>query len=1045
MNCKSKNKIKYELLTIKGEVLLDYVINTPVGKVPEIPVYNDTIIPIEYYGSSALLDQLKEQLTSQSEDLALDEEVLKKVWIYVDFEGAFPLKEGLRSSFDKIFDSGFKLQFSDEKRPIWFVPLLNSSSQSRNFVYGFVRKDMYSDMHKRFDLDLDFLSQYPEPYKVDYLSKLYSYRGLYSSTATPVLRGGEEKAEELFNEESIIVLDEPVDSDSYFMYTASQKENEDANEISLTNEGAVKKKIDLSWLDGEGIISVNAHEFLQDLLPAKMRGNSYQVRMPFMKGVLHKVDFHKFLRDMGVSSETAMVKDAFGEQRDLYKAKIIITPAMFKIYGLLKRENRTGDFMRSYFEKIKKYNHGLYVVKTEALFHNREYVSLNSQLLTTLDLSAEELDELVADHIEEADGYCIKNLLDEDKRKKLYESSEKDDWKSLLLKEPAILRDPRIQEMLRNYRVSRYNDIATGRIQVRGENRFLSGDLLAFLVDILSKLPQKDEMLFSKVKERLLGRASVYIPGVDKGVKQVAMLRNPHQSRNEDVCVKVKDKGYCYYYENYLSDLQGVVFVGRQSCIPAALGGADFDGDHVILSYDKRIINACKSGYVEKSRSDNGFPFIHIPRLKGNNHIRSKHKYIVPQIVYNSFSNRIGQISNAAMKIAAVEYDTTLKVCAGTPSAALCTILTGTEIDATKKGLRPNIDDVLDYKGKEDETHETVVKEVETYIKAKKTLESWGSRLPDVIRDENGNADSLVLNGERIEIQPNREHNAVTQLLYRWVKASERIDEDESYEFPQDLKELSNIFAKDIPCSTDVWKILSAYNKATAEYSRKNKRRREMKKICEENNSKVYMRLRGQYDNIDRNANCLSYRAQMDRLQDDLLALVDDYSLEEVKELRDALFVDDSDRFNAEAFWPYRMTVNSKLLSEICDLPDANLIKEFRFEGYRLLWYLLDNAVAIKKIIPPEVSEKEDESSYSYRYLALAQKCYNECKSVALFEEDLKKMALSDLYEVLGCNKKSDVIQRIYPADKKVHQKAFWRIFSAGDMIEALGGDNYVR
>ena len=74
-------------------------------------------------------------------------------------------------------------------------------------------------------------------------------------------------------------------------------------------------------------------------------------------------------------------------------------------------------------------------------------------------------------------------------------------------------------------------------------------------------------------------------------------------------------------------------------------------------------------------------------------------EYVSYKHIYDTFSNYIGQISNAAISIGQKEYgrkgyvDEVIDVYQ--PSCAKCTLLTGLEIDAAKNGIHPNLDIIL--------------------------------------------------------------------------------------------------------------------------------------------------------------------------------------------------------------------------------------------------------------------------------------------------------------------------------------------------------------
>ena len=95
------------------------------------------------------------------------------------------------------------------------------------------------------------------------------------------------------------------------------------------------------------------------------------------------------------------------------------------------------------------------------------------------------------------------------------------------------------------------------------------------------------------------------------------------------------------------------------------LGGADFDGDLVNLIFDQDVAEAVKTGVYEREIiSEEGrivnelkrkLPVIVIPSTESAKEPVPEH---VPyQHIENTFSNRIGQISNAAIAIKQKEYD----------------------------------------------------------------------------------------------------------------------------------------------------------------------------------------------------------------------------------------------------------------------------------------------------------------------------------------------------------------------------------------------------
>lgn len=93
--------------------------------------------------------------------------------------------------------------------------------------------------------------------------------------------------------------------------------------------------MDINAFDGKGFISVEYARLINQQLMNRYgftkSVSSFQIRMPFSKGVLHAVDFHSFAEEFTLSgNEDQQVVDVFGRNRSLKKAQVILTESMFK-------------------------------------------------------------------------------------------------------------------------------------------------------------------------------------------------------------------------------------------------------------------------------------------------------------------------------------------------------------------------------------------------------------------------------------------------------------------------------------------------------------------------------------------------------------------------------------------------------------------------------------------------------------------------------------------------------------------------------------------
>lgn len=1083
--------MKYYIFTIDGKELLEqYIYKKAVyscnGSEIAIKLCGDLIKSTKLYNSNALFAQIKKHLISVEGDLQDSKELFTELLLYVDFSDAFPLKD--KSDFFEILENGilFDCLRTDENgvavnKRVRYVPFEKSQSQAKKCVISFVREDLFAPVRRRLNLDIDFEKDAVSK-KLAYLSKLYAYRGLYLSESKEIFNSAWEEARSFFDENNVVVLKEIVienhdEHNKVQVYTSEPTgETSENGEVMLKPEVS-KEFVDITCFDGEGLISPRLAEKINEKIGGEKPSYSFQVRMPFFKGMLHTVDFHSFLKDAGVEGK-AVVKDVFGRERDLFKANIIVTPSMFKLCSLsFHKLLGDTDPMKYYFEKVREYEHGFYLVKTENSFHNTGYTHLTTQFLSTLDLTAEDFDEIVREHIQRADAFKPENLDEPEKIREILGDSQTESWMKLLLADSRFIYDTHIRKLLANHRISKYNNIALGRFEVRGENRFLSGDLFYFLIRLIKEviayrkkcgeditaLSQKErELSLQRIKRR-----RVYMPGFNKA-NRVALLRSPHLSRNEDVGAYLASAGE--YYQKYLSHLTGVVFVGDRSYIPQALGGADFDGDHVNVIYDKRIADACfRGGYAEGERKSKPFILINPLSAANGENCVTAYNYVSPLVIYNTFSSRIGEISNTALKLAAVEYDRNIE----SPfdcGSAFCTILTGNEIDAAKKGVRPYID-VVDLRANKNKEVIYITEEVTKYINIKGFLESRGGIIPDVKR-----------NGEKIEItdkdfgnavfEANRDKSIVTQLLYRWADAFI----DFSYSEFKPLAEekatvLNGIFNIDNKSQDIIGGTLWAYKKIRKNFIFNQKRRSYLTVTSDSNQAKIKVLMKGQYDDIYSADGCeKSYSEQCELLQKQIVDVVNDgYELSDLVNLKKVIFSESKEVFDAESFWPYSYKKATEqfdaipLFKSLSELKFFGIVKNFNYEGYKIFNYILDNAIKSIELSRSALSDRyrreEDEAeqeaiknpvdvTYMLELKEIADDCFKKRTPVTLLEKRMADKAKKELCKAMELkteeNYASEIIRSIYPV-KAVLNETFWKVFSVNEVLRALGDDEYVK
>ena len=669
--------------------------------------------------------------------------------------------ELLQECAKDIIENGFDIYAEESDIPVHMVAFDKSGNMSRKSRISFIDENYYDALNERLNLGMDFSQIEIQE------SKYYAYRGLYLSSSKRI----EHEDFDITPETLVIIQDErkdPKNPDKSITGRnyekanyISAKENKEAigqnGKIWDVDEQGEEKVLYVDTpFDGVGFVDPSYASIINESLGTE-GATSFQIRLPFAKGMLHRVDVRGFLDEYNTnrSGDTHTYVDAFGIKRDLGKARIFITESMFKakkwiVEYLKSTGNEDMDPMAFYCDMLKKYDHALYVSGTNLPYGHSKYVHLSYQTINTLDFSKEQFDRILDRHksfiknpIEYLNSFDLE--ADDDGDSVDFEEGSIDyripNWRRALIANEKLSDDIYIKHELKNTQKGLLTKLATGKILVEGQTRYLCRDLLPLLVSLIENPPNfYPKYLYfrfylptdendANADELGLGFNSYY-----------AFFRNPHLSRNEQYIMRRfcdtdevtykstyigKDdyKPYMYHrkiYDKYFGSLTGIVMVPRHSALPLCLGGADFDGDLVSIVYNQDVVDAVASGVFVKANTKlfgevqmRNLPVIEIPSTLSEK--TSIKEHVPYEHIKNTFSNRIGQISDAAISIGQMEYghvlieDSQSKTEAweqsveneskeekySKPSCAMCTILTGLEIDAAKNGEHPNLDIIL--------------------------------------------------------------------------------------------------------------------------------------------------------------------------------------------------------------------------------------------------------------------------------------------------------------------------------------------------------------
>ena len=377
--------------------------------------------------------------------------------------------------------NGFDMYFEGFENPVHMVAFDKSGSMSRNSRISFIDEDFYEGLNTRLNLGMDFS-------KISVIeSKYYAYRGLYLSSSKRV-----KHPKFVINPETIVIIKDvrtkrdnpemPVTRYNYEkevpLATTEIKAVKDADFREVLQCNFQKPQIkDFEYVDipfdGSGFITPEYASYINEALNIK-GATSFQIRLPFMKGMLHEVDVHEFLETYNGKKGEQLYEDAFGIKRDLSKAHIFITESMFKGMKWIRQyldsasDKATNmDPMVFYCDAMKKYDHALYISGTNLPYGNSQYTHLSYQMINTLHFTEGQFKRIVERHcffIQNPIEYlkdCEEMTVDDDDNNIQEEDSDTQEndeetivvrqisnWKRALFKNSALKSDGYIKSKL---------------------------------------------------------------------------------------------------------------------------------------------------------------------------------------------------------------------------------------------------------------------------------------------------------------------------------------------------------------------------------------------------------------------------------------------------------------------------------------------------------------------------------------------------------------------------------------------------------------------
>lgn len=512
----------------------------------------------------------------------------------------------------------------------------------------------------------------------DFLSNLPLYVGEEAKSKSAWEREGRRvKVEEIDKPAGYKVI--KSENKRYPVYKEEQTE-EIPDIISKFNVGYEVKVMadhhnEIVPFDGQGLISFDYAEKLSKKLKLKYTSNAFQIRMPYIKGLMITYDLKSWFQEKKVTH----ISDLWNNPIDIRKIDIIMTESCFKAKLEASKESESPWLFSSideYMNLLKKYGHKYIGVANYAKSAEQAdlYTSLTYQFINSLDLNNEKLKllnkdiaQLYIDILNRGDVASVKaflNMIHKDNDGDIFHT---DIAKAIDINERMIF-DPRVQVFLRRQILRAFKELAIGRVPVKGDYKFVTGDCIALA-----------EWITYKDSEKVIGFLQSNEFYCNGKIGNYVMMRNPLTSWHE-----VKKATFISSNNDYVKHLNNVIqFNAGKDLTMAQLSGCDFDGDKVLLTNEPLINESAIDDLVIVNVDDkataNAKPY--------------KMEHII-EFELKNLSNKTALVTNIGTYFQSLALESG-DLRSRELEIATCKQLQAEFIDSVKKGTNPTIPKIL--------------------------------------------------------------------------------------------------------------------------------------------------------------------------------------------------------------------------------------------------------------------------------------------------------------------------------------------------------------
>lgn len=496
---------------------------------------------------------------------------------------------------------------------IKYKRLLGTNGGIKNSTIVFVSEKHADELRRRIDNGRN-----PDAELVP--AKLEAYKALTCSASTPVsLPNG------------ILVVDDcETEFLSDIIYLTDEGDGEPVMEMRKN------EKIQMDASDGYGIMLPSLADKWSEELGLDYRVSGVNTRFSFEKGMVFTFDFVDFADKV---AKQYIVKDAWGNEVDIRNVELVLTTSMVKLWDSYES---CEDYINKSIEN--GYTFGIAKTCPKELETER---NLNYQFIQSYDLDDNDIEELISPTMNE-----IKDVLGGDWRKTVLFLKGAglnadnigridDDFIKAIMIDPRMVDDPFVQSTIYQLIRNRINEAKVGVLKVHGNYSIVSGDPYTLC-----------QSIFGLELTGLLKDGEIYNQyWADRGADRLACFRAPMTCHNNIRLVRPADNEQVRYWYQYMTTC---TIFNSWDTAASALNGCDFDGDLVMLTDNKVLVNKLQP-----------LPALMCAQRRATKRVPTEDDFIRSNI--ESFGNDIGQTTNwitsmfevrARFKKGSEEYDT---------------------------------------------------------------------------------------------------------------------------------------------------------------------------------------------------------------------------------------------------------------------------------------------------------------------------------------------------------------------------------------------------